>query len=287
MTSHLQLETATGYDLTVGFNKGAYAVATSVELDASQGATVKWIKTMPPKMQSFFVSAYLPQFTEDFSLKVFAAPTESTTAATYPPSDMATLTPYAVALAAACSSTVPLIAHRRELQPLQEALSIGPYTHGDNRAILAIVITLSFLMLFGGCVIMFCWIRSIRSRSSETSGSIATERAENNDSHSVAATMSQTSFRTEPVNFQGNLSSSEASVPRHSHASAQRFELGSSISSESSSGSDADLVVDIINLDDPFSDTAVISSLARDTTPTPSVSPLETGSPHQQSSAVN
>lgn len=276
MTSHLKLESVTGFDLTVGFNKGAYAVATSIELDASRGATVGWIQTMPTMMQSFFISAYLPQFTEDFSFTVIAAPTESTTATIYSTKVPVPPTHYAAASSADSISSKFPIAYRRELRPQQEALSIGTRVDGDNSTILTIVITLSFLLLFGGGVMMFCWIRAIRTRSSETSGSLVIERAEINDSISVAATMSQTSFRTEPVNFQGTFSSSEAGVPHRSRMSAQRFELGSSISSESSSSdSDAQLIVDFNNLDDPFSDTAVISSLARETTPSRSVSPLQ------------
>lgn len=261
MTSYLQLETASDYDLTIGFNKGAYAVATSVELDASQGTTVDWIETMPTTVQSFFVSAYLPQFTEDFSVTVIAAPTESTSAPSYPP-------------ATPCAK-----AYRRELLPHQEALSFESRSEGNNKTIIAIVITLSFLILFGGCALVFCWVRSIRSRSSETSGSQQTERTEINDSHSVAATMSQTSFRTEPVNFHGNFSNSEASTSRRLNSSGTRFQLGSSISTNSnssgSSSSNEDLIVDLTSLDNPFSDTAVISSLARVESPPVSPSSAE------------
>lgn len=280
MTSYLQLETASDYDLTIGFNRGAYAVATSVELDASQGTTVEWVQTMPTNMQSFFVSAYLPQFTEDFSVTVIAAPTESLSVSAYPPTAPA----YATVLATSSSLPEPLVAYRRELRPHQEVLSIGILTDGDNRTIIAIVITLSFLVLCGGGFLVFCWVRSIRSRSSETSGSLQTERAEVNDSQSVAATMSQTSFRTEPVNFQGNFSNSEASTARRLNHPGTTFQLGSSISSDSSSSSSSssneELVVDFTSLDDPFSDTALISSLARDAPP--AVTPSQAEARHER-----
>lgn len=258
MTSYLQLQSATGFDLTVGFEKGAYAVATSIELDASQGRTVDWIQAMPTQEQSFFISAYLPQFTEDFSTEIIAAPTVSTDRST----------PYAAVPATASPSASLSIAHRRGLRPSQGALLIRTTSDKDNKMILAIVVTLSFLVLFGGCFVVLYWVRSIRSRSSETSGSLATDRAEINETPSVAATMSETSFRTEPVPFHGTFSNSEAGVPRHPHPSGPRFELGSSISSSSSSSSGgAGLVVDFNSLDDPFSDTAVISSLAREASP--------------------
>lgn len=273
MSSYLQLETASDYDLTIGFNKGAYAVATSVELDASQGTTADWIHAMPTQMQSFFVSAYLPQFTEDFSVTVLAAPTASVSASAYP----STVPSYAAALATSSSVPEPFI--QRELRPGQSALSTGLTTDSDNRTVVAIVITLSFLILFGGCVAVFCWVRSIRSRTSETSGSLQTEHAELNDSHSVAATMSQTSLRTEPVNFHGHFSNSEASVSRHLNSSGTRFLLGSSVgsntSTSSSSSSDEERTVDLISLDDPFSDTAIISSLARENTPAASPSQVD------------
>lgn len=272
MTSCLQLESAVGFDFTIGFDKGAYAVATSVELDASQGATVDWIYAMETNVQSFFISAYLPQFTEDFSFKVLAAPTESVAAASR----------YATSAFESSPSSKPLVARRMDMRSKQQSMTIGTTLDGDNSTILAIAITLSFLAPFGGCLVVFCWVRSKGSKSSETTNeSRVSDHADvNGEDPSVASTMSETSFRAEPLNFEDTFSHSEASGPRHSRVSAQRFVLGSSISSSSSSSSsEADFVVTFNNLDDPFSDTALISSLARE--PTPAVSPSQ-NEPHHE-----
>jgi hypothetical protein len=281
------------WDDVLGFNKGGYAIATSVERDASLGTTNTWIKALPTDLQSFFVSAYLPLFTEDWPYTAYAALTIAAATTPIVPSTIGSSPSVVVETAFITivkTATVNLLTYttntalRRELQEEVNTTVTPAHAASNDGMIISIVVPLLVLTIFGLGFMVFCCRRSRRAPTvSNTSDSPSdTSQIYHDDANNSAPFfdgLNETATTSIPKDRSAELpaafSTSESSVPR-SRMHSQHFELGSSLETSSS---EAESSTHFISPDDPCSDTAFISSLAREATPIPPPSSAHSGNP--------